>query len=470
MKTNFSPAQLAEPHTAEADKILKSCQHFGFCTSGCPTYVLLHDENDGPRGRIDLIKEMLESDHAPKTKTVEHLDRCLSCMSCMTTCAVNVDYMHLIDTARAHIEAHHRRPFRHQAIRNALGYVLPRPTLFRLALGMGRMAKPFEWLVPRSLRHMLQLVPHRPRQSASSHPHLTVYPAQGKKKWRVALLAGCVQPVISPHINASTLRLLTQFGCEVVIPKSAGCCGSLDLHLGKAFAAREFAKANVEAWERELNGEGLDAILINASGCGTTVKDYGHLLKEDTLFARPAAKIAAMALDISEWLVKLELPRPAAPKHHRVAYHDACSLKNVQKVSNEPRKLLRAAGYTVVDVAEAHFCCGSAGTYNMLQPKLAKELGERKAANIATTSPQIVSAGNIGCISQIGLYSGTPIVHTVELLDWAYGGPVPPALHGMKLEAESPEPDATAVPYQSREQVITFVDRKNVDSDDVGIW
>jgi glycolate oxidase iron-sulfur subunit len=464
VKTNFSAAQLVEPQLAEADKILKSCQHFGFCTSGCPTYVLLHDENDGPRGRIDLIKEMLETGGAPKAKTVVHLDRCLSCMSCMTTCAVNVDYMHLIDTARAHIETHHRRPFPQRAARYVLGYVLPRPALFRLALALGRMVMPLQRLLPRSLRHMMRLIPERP-QEGTPGSDLKIYRSKGERRWRVALLAGCVQPVIAPHINAATIRLLTRFGCEVVVPKSAGCCGSLDLHLGNAAAARTFAKRNVEAWSEELDREGLDAILINASGCGTTVKDYGHLLKEDALFAQQAARIAATAVDVSEWLARLELPTPHAPKRHRVAYHDACSLKNVQKIAAEPRRLLRTAGYIVLDVAEGHFCCGSAGTYNMLQPKLATDLGERKAANIARTHPQIVAAGNIGCLTQIGLYIHTPVVHTVELLDWAYGGPVPPALRGVELEEMLPEFAATDPPDEPAERRIAFIGKKSA-----GFW
>lgn len=468
MKTSFTEEKLANPQIAEADNILKSCQHFGFCTSGCPTYVLLHDENDGPRGRIDLIKDMLESDAAPARKTVEHIDRCLSCMSCMTTCAVKVDYMHLVDTARSHIEMHYRRPLPQRLVRNALAYVLPRPTLFRMALAAGRMATPFQRWLPGRLRHMIPLIP-KP-VSGTRLAEQTIYPAEGRRKWRVALLAGCVQPVISPHINEATIRLLTRFGCEVVIPKAAGCCGSLDLHMGKTDAARSFARSNVDAWVKELESEGLDAILVNASGCGTTVKDYGHLLQEDAAGAAQAARIAALTLDVSEWLVKLELDTPRTPKHHRVAYHDACSLRNAQKVTSEPRALLRNAGFVVADVPEAHFCCGSAGTYNMLQPELAKQLGERKAENIARTDPQIVSAGNIGCITQIGLYSGTPIVHTVELLDWAYGGPLPPALAGVVLDEVAPDPMPDAKSDQATEQPITFFSNKKAGSDDVGIW
>jgi len=290
MKTKFAETQLADPQIAEADQILKSCQHFGFCTSGCPTYVLLHDENDGPRGRIDLIKEMLESNDAPSPTTVEHIDRCLSCMSCMTTCAVKVDYMHLVDTAREHIETRYRRPLGQRIVRNALGYVLPRPGLFRAALTLGRAAARFEAIVPKPLRPMLRLLPAAATRPPYRGTGTEVYPAVGARRWRVALLAGCVQPEMSPHINAATIRLLTRFGCEVVIPRAAGCCGSLNLHMGKTDAARTYAGANVEAWAAQLDADGLDAVLINASGCGTTVKDYGHLLKDDPVLAdRPSA-------------------------------------------------------------------------------------------------------------------------------------------------------------------------------------
>lgn len=470
MKTNFTTSQLADPKIAEADEILQSCQHFGFCTSGCPTYVLLHDENDGPRGRIDLIKEMLESDEPPKAKTVGHIDKCLSCMSCMTTCAVEVDYMHLIDTARVHIESHYKRPLAQRIVRQALGYVLPRSALFKVALAAGRVAKPFSPLIPSTLRHVMKLVPDRPIRTSGSMPLQTVYPAQGERRWRVALLAGCVQPVISPQINDATIRLLTRYGCEIVIPASTGCCGSLNLHMGNADAARDFARSNVAAWAREADQGGLDAILVNASGCGTTVKDYAHLLHGDAN-EESAKRIASMTMDIAEWLKRMQLPAPPAPKRFRVAYHDACSLRNAQKVTSQPRALLRAAGFSVQDVPESHFCCGSAGTYNMLQPEMARHLGERKAQNIASTEPQIVSAGNIGCIKQIGIYSETPIVHTVELLDWAYGGPRPVGLAGVELIEMAAEPEPLPVERpQTGEQTLKFVKKEEIENQDVGFW
>jgi glycolate oxidase iron-sulfur subunit len=444
VQTHFSAEQLADVHIAEADKILKSCQHYGFCTSGCPTYVLLHDENDSPRGRIDLMKEMLESSAHPKAETVRHLDRCLSCMSCMTTCAVQVDYMHLVDTARVHIEEHYTRPLPERLLRNLLAWVMPRPRVFSALLALGRLARPLKPLLPKSLGQMMTFIP--PKAGAAPSPGLTVYPAVGERRWRVALLAGCVQPVISPQINNATVSLLTRFGCEVVVPAAAGCCGSLNLHMGKADAARASARRNVKAWLAEINGEGLDAIIVNASGCGTTVKDYGHLFLGNDAERQEAEQVAAISCDVSEWLVKMQLPAPPEPKRLRVTYHDACSLRNAQKVTAQPRTLLKAAGFIVSDVPESHFCCGSAGTYNLLQPDIARQLGERKAAKIAGTAPQIIAAGNIGCLTQIAQYSGTPIVHTVELIDWAHGGELPYGLHGVALEMQAPEPVAAPAP------------------------
>lgn len=468
MKTHFTQTQLAEPQIAEAADILQSCQHFGFCTSGCPTYVLLHDENDGPRGRIDLIKEMLESGGAPSPKTVKHLDRCMSCMSCMGTCAVKVDYMHLIDVGRAHIEKTYRRPLAERLLRGALGFVLPRRNLFKPALSLGRIAARFGRWMPPAVRPLLELLP----PAGSSDPADTVgqrnYPAVGVRRWRVALLEGCVQPEIAPHINAATIRMLTRFGCEVVMPEAAGCCGSLNLHMGKQEAARSFARANVAAWLSELDRGGLDAILVNASGCGTTVKDYGHLLKGDPDFEQGAQRVAAIAVDVCEWLMRIGVSAPTTPRRHKVTYHDACSLRNVQKVTQPPRALLLKAGYFVSDVPEAHFCCGSAGTYNMLQPDLARQLGQRKAENLASTHPQIVAAGNIGCITQIGLHSPTPIVHTVELLDWAYGGPAPLALRNASLEEIAIDKVADEPVASSSEQPVHFYPGET--SKDMGVW
>jgi len=427
MQTNFTASQLRDPATAEADRILKTCVHYGFCTNTCPTYVLTRDENDSPRGRIDLIRAMLESSAPPPPRTVHHLDRCLSCLACMTTCAVKVDYAHLMDTARAHIERHFRRPLPDRMLRFLLARVLPRPRLMRFVLALGRLARPLHRLLPRRLRTMADMMP---ATTAASILPPQQWPAEGTRKRRIALLAGCAQQALNGNINAATVSLLRRHGCEVVVVEGSGCCGSLSLHMGRIDEARRLARHNVRAWERQTPN-GLDAIAINASGCGTTVKDYGHLLARDSE-DDAARRIAALARDVSEILSDIGLRAPAAPLPYRVAYHDPCSMQHGQHVSEQPRALLRAAGFEVIDVPERHFCCGSAGAYNLLQPDMAQALGQRKAAHIASTGPNIVATGNIGCMVQLARYLDAPVVHTVELLDWATGGLRPRALAGLK--------------------------------------
>jgi glycolate oxidase iron-sulfur subunit len=447
MQTAFTAAQLAEPAIADAAKILKDCVHYGFCTAVCPTYVLLRDENDSPRGRIDLIRAMLEKGGAPDAKTVLHLDRCLSCNSCMTTCAAKVDYMHLADIGRAHIERHYRRPLGDRLLRALLARVLTRPGRFRAAVRAARLARPLGRALPKRLRPLLALAPTRlPPAAEAVAPG--VYPAEGARRMRVALLAGCVQQALAPRINAATIRLLARHGCEVVVARGAGCCGALPLHMGKEDAAKVHARETISAWlETEAQGA-LDAVVVNASGCGTTVKDYAKLFKHDGDMAARAASIASRALDVTELLAKLGLRPPAQRIPLAVAYHDACSLQHAQKVIEPPRALLTAAGFRVIDVPERHFCCGSAGTYNMLQPELAEALGRRKAAHLESTGAAVVAAGNLGCLTQIALYARVPTVHTVELLDWATGGPRPAALDGVGLPAavaEEAAADANAV-------------------------
>ncbi len=442
MDTHFSAAQLARPGIAEASAILKTCQHYGFCTAGCPTYQLLGDENDGPRGRIDLIKAMLESEAAPAPKTVLHLDRCLSCMSCMTTCAVQVDYMHLIDRARAHIEARFRRPVVERLLRALIARTIPDPRAFRAGLAAARRLRGLaRWLPRRLAKAMQPLLDMTPDSlpPAAGDVRPGTHPALGERKLRVALLAGCAQRVLAPEINAASLRLLARAGCEVVVAAKAGCCGSLSLHMGREREAQAFARRNVDAWIEELETRGLDAIVVNASGCGSTVKDYGHLLGRDPAYRDQAARVAALARDLSECLVSAGLAPPAQPRRYALAYHDACSMRNVQKVTEAPRRLLREAGYLVREVPEAHFCCGSAGTYNLLQPELAAALGRRKAGHIASTGAAMVAAGNIGCLVQLRQYARLPAAHTAELLDWAHGGPAPAAFAGRVLEEAPPE-------------------------------
>jgi glycolate dehydrogenase iron-sulfur subunit len=428
VQTDFTPAQLLDSDTAASEKILRACVHCGFCTATCPTYVLLGDELDSPRGRIYLIKNMLEEGGPVPAETVTHIDRCLSCLACVTTCPSGVNYMHLVDHGRRHIEAHYRRPPAERLLRRLLGAVLSRPERFRGVLKAARLGRPFAALMPRRLRAMLTLAPRRlPAPSPTGRPQ--TFPAQGERQMRVALLAGCAQQVLIPSINEATIRLLTRHGCEVVVVDGSGCCGSLNHHLGQEESALAFAKANIDAWEREIAGGGLDAIVVNASGCGTTVKDYGFMLREDPAYAEKAARISALARDISEVAAALQIERRTqAGQGLRVAYHSACSLQHGQGLHREPKELLIAAGYDAVDVPEAHLCCGSAGTYNLLQPELATALRDRKLANIATTGVQAIAAGNVGCITQLATGTAVPVVHPVELLDWASGGPIPPAL------------------------------------------
>ena len=419
MQTNFSAAQLADPDVASSAAILRSCVHCGFCTSTCPTYALLGDELDGPRGRIYLIKEMLENNRPADATTVKHVDRCLSCLACMTTCPSGVNYMHLVDHARAHIEQTYQRPLRQRLHRRLLAFVLPRARLFRLALMAAAWVKPLARSMPREIGTMLALAPAKiPRASATDHPR--VYPAIGERTRRVALLTGCAQKALAPQINEATIRLLTRHGCEVVVAEGGGCCGALTHHLGRGGHA--YARANIDAWTRAGD---LDAIVVNASGCGTTVKDYGFMFRNDPVLAAHAAKVSSITRDVSELMGELGLGATTVRTGQLVAYHSACSLQHGQQIRREPKQLLAQAGFEVVDVPEGHLCCGSAGTYNILQPEIASALRDRKVANIERVSPDLIAAGNIGCITQIASGTMVPVVHTVELLDWATGGPRP---------------------------------------------
>ncbi|MDO5656780.1 MAG: glycolate oxidase subunit GlcF [Paracoccus sp. (in: a-proteobacteria)] len=427
MQTYFTEAQLADPDTARANEILRSCVHCGFCTATCPTYKILGDELDSPRGRIYLIKDMLENSKTPDEKTVRHIDRCLSCLSCMTTCPSGVHYMHLIDTARAYIERNYRRPWHDRALRWTLAKILPYPGRFRMALIGAKLARPFRRAIPDiRLRAMLDLAPARiPPQSPDDKPQ--VFKAEGARRKRVALLVGCAQRVLNTDINEATIRLLRRHGCEVVIPKGVGCCGALTHHMGQTDSGHAMAAANITALMLEVSGEGLDAVIINTSGCGTTVKDYGHMFRNHAL-AQEARVVAELAQDISEFMADLGLSGPVRARPLRVAYHAACSLQHGQQIRSAPKDLLQAAGFVVMEPKDSHICCGSAGTYNLMQPEISAELKARKVASLEVLKPQVISAGNIGCMMQIGSGSGLPVVHTAELLDWATGGPVPKAL------------------------------------------
>ncbi|MBD3664877.1 glycolate oxidase subunit GlcF [Sulfitobacter sp. TSTF-M16] len=449
MQTTFTPEQLKDPSTARSNEILRSCVHCGFCTATCPTYQVLGDELDSPRGRIYLIKDMLENNRQPDAKTVKHIDRCLSCLACMTTCPSGVHYMHLVDHAREYIDQRYKRPFGDRALRWLLARILPYPMRFRVALLGAKIGRPFAGLMPDArLRAMLEMAPKTiPPVSRNDDPQS--FAPQGEKRRRVALMTGCAQKALNTDINDATIRVLTRMGCEVVVAEGAGCCGALTHHMGKTKESHATAARNIKAWCREMDGAGLDAIVINTSGCGTTVKDYGHMFRNEAL-AEDAARVSAIARDVSEVLVEIaqgapeqDAPQPAkdriagidavnssepVPEGLVVAYHAACSLQHGQQIKTYPKDLLKKAGFTVVEPADSHLCCGSAGTYNLMQPEISKQLKDRKVRTLEAKQPDVIAAGNIGCMMQIGSGSKVPVVHTVELLDWASGGPKPHAL------------------------------------------
>jgi glycolate oxidase iron-sulfur subunit len=424
MRTDFTLAQLADSEINAANSILRTCVHCGFCTATCPTYVLLGDELDSPRGRIYMIKNLLESGQPATAKVVKHIDRCLSCLSCMTTCPASVDYMHLVDRARVCIEKAFARPWPERVFRALLAFVLPSPGMFRLALKAAALGRPFKGMLPGRLKGLVAMAPpHVPAASAVDRPQ--VFKAEGNRLKRVALLTGCAQQVLRPSINEATVRLLTRRGCEVVVAEGAGCCGALVHHMGREDQARKQARANIEAWEKA----DVEAVVINASGCGTTIKDYGWMLKHDPVWAERAARIAGLARDVSEIINELGVGEVTEKGLPVVTYHSACSMQHGQGLSKEPKALLAAAGFEVREPAEGHLCCGSAGTYNMLQPELAGRLLERKVENLKRAGGAVIATGNIGCLEQIaggtGENKGPPVVHTIELLDWATGGPKP---------------------------------------------
>ena len=442
MQTNFSERQLLDKKNAEANEILRTCVHCGLCTATCPTYVLTGDERDSPRGRIYLIKEMFESGSHASPQVKYHIDRCLTCLSCTTTCPSGVDYMHLSDLARQRIEQTSKRTTKEKWIRALLLNLLPYPNRLRAVLWLSLLAKPFKSIFGKvglgELSAMLDLVPARPsikaryRGGGVARPHL-------KREKRVALMTGCVQQVMRPEINDATVRVLARQGVEVNISAKSGCCGALAHHMGCEEDAIQAAKRNIDAWHELMRDEPLDAIIINASGCGTMVKDYAHLLKDEPGYADRAKEIADMTVDISEFMDDFNYDAPRHWAAIRVAYHAACSLQHGQKVVEAPRRLLHQAGYSVVEVPEGHLCCGSAGTYNILQSTLADQLLQRKIDNIDSVKPDIIAAGNIGCITQLASATDIPVVHTVELLDWALGGPCPRELKQLEHKSHDIE-------------------------------
>lgn len=425
MRTEFTAEQLADPAMASSEQAIRKCVHCGFCTATCPTYVLLGDERDSPRGRIYMMQDMLENERVPSAETVRHIDRCLSCLSCMTTCPSGVNYMHLVDHARSWIAKHYRRPWHERLIRGLLARTLPFPRRFRFALRLARCGHPFAKFLgrhapTRPLAAMLRLAPRKlpaapPRTGSSTGTN-----------GRVVLLQGCAEPVLRPNIRAATIRLLERAGYSVELARGEVCCGALVQHMGYDEQARDAARRNVDTWAREIE-RGLDAIVVTASGCGTTIKDYGFMLRDDPTYADKAIRVSALAQDITELLSTISFPE-GKTKGLRVAYQSACSLQHGQTVDRQPRELLERMGFEVLIPAEAHLCCGSAGTYNILQPDIATRLRDRKLTNIAALQPDVIASGNIGCAMHLSSASETPVLHTVELLDWAMGGPVPPSL------------------------------------------
>ena len=434
METRFTSDQLADPDVAVSEKMIRKCVHCGFCTATCPTYVLLGDELDSPRGRIYLIKEMLEQDAEPTAEVVKHIDRCLSCLACATTCPSGVDYAKLIDHARDYVEQRYQRPSADRLWRGLLAWLLPSRSRFAAALSLAPVGRPLAPLLARvatlkPAAAMLALAPRRRR--APAYAPLSA----ARLERRVILLQGCAEPVLAPQVRAATVRLLARMGYEAVFAKGEGCCGGLTHHMGKAEAARAAARRNIAAWTVEIARGDVAAILTTASGCGVMLEDYGHIFRDDPALAEPACRISDLAVDIAEFVDREGLPDVVEHPPFSVAYHAACSLQHGQKVTAAPKRLLAAAGFEVRDIPEGHLCCGSAGTYNILQPQIAGRLLDRKLENIDRTCADVIAAGNIGCLTQIASGSKRPIVHTIELLDWATGGPLPEDLHPLRETA-----------------------------------
>lgn len=418
-----SPERFYVPGSEHADEFRGQCMRCGVCTIRCPTFEILRDERDSPRGRVALAVEVLESDAPPRAEAVKHLDRCLSCLACSNTCPFGVDHTHLWDEAKAKIERTYRRPLKQRAMRALLATVLPHPGLFRMSMQAAQLGRLVKFALPEMLVRLIDMAPsHLPKGNGA---HTGVFPASEKTTLRVAVLAGCAQDVLRPSIHEAALRFLTRHGCEVVVPPEVGCCGALVLHMGRPEAAREYAKRAIVAWEREREAHGLDAIIVTASGCGTALKGYGDLFKDDPEWVQRAQRIAALCKDISEIAARLTLKPQRSTSHIRAVYHNPCSLENGQNIRTGPEQLLRRLGLQLLKPLRSPSCCGSAGTYNLLEPEIASELGRRKAMALTAPQPDVVITANIGCLTQIGMYTKTPLLHTIELLDWITGGPAP---------------------------------------------
>ena len=431
MQTSFSENQLKNKENKSSEEILRKCVHCGMCNATCPTYEILGDELDGPRGRIYLIKDMLENNKPANKKISKHIDRCLSCYACMTTCPSGVNYMHLIDHGRNHVEKTYKRPFLDRLMRSILSFILPNPRIFLAFAISTKIIRPFSFILPKFFKNSLNLMPNKiPSKKIKTQ---NIYPTlEKKKKARVALLIGFVQRVISPEINESTIRLLNRHGVEVVVLPKIDCCGSLNHHLGKKDLAHSSFVKNINLWHEEYLKNGLDAIISNTSGCGTTLKDYGFIFRNDKELRKKAKKISEITKDVTEYLDEnLKLKFKENDTKYKIAYHSACSMQHGQKVHEQPINLIKKTGNEVLNIPDGHICCGSAGTYNVLQQQIAGTLLKNKINNIKKVSPDFISTGNIGCMTQISSGTNIPIVHTVEIIDWLTGGPKPDKLKNL---------------------------------------
>ncbi len=399
-------------------KAVSACVHCGFCLPACPTYQVLGEEMDSPRGRIILMKEVMEG-NVDLEEALPFIDRCLGCVACVTACPSGVEYGDLITPFRAHADAHRRRSLMDRLLRRMILETLPYPGRFRLIAMMGRLARPFRAFMPGRLGGMLELLPTRLPKAA---PLPELFPAQGQRRARVALLAGCAQQVLAPEINWATLRVLSRNGVEVVVPREQKCCGALAAHTGADWQAKRFARHNLTAFPQDV-----DAVLTNAAGCGSGMQEYALWLK-GTADEVAARRFVERVKDVSLFLAKLGLVGPVAlPAPLKVAYHDACHLAHAQRVTAQPRTLLRQIeNLELLEIPSGEICCGSAGTYNIEQPQTAGQLGQSKADAILATGAEAVATGNIGCLVQIETHLRSrgqplPVWHTMQLLDQAYG-------------------------------------------------
>ena len=462
MRTNFRSEQLADPHMREAERALRTCVHCGFCTATCPTYVLLGDERDSPRGRIMLMQQMLETGETPNAETVLHLDRCLSCLGCRSACPSGVDYAALIDKSRVHIEQTYRRPLRERLFRNFILFVLTRPTLFSAMSSVARLFAPIASRLPghigsmarkaRRASHPVSFPASFAEQSEGREPisrasaqQKNLFAPQTRRGWvpflsplrgeagndtkgrtelgeRILLLPGCVQRALAPEIDSAATRVLSRQGNRVECLRETGCCGALAFHLGKAAVAKRQACAIIQACETAEKQGPVDAVLIAASGCAAFLKDYGRLFADEPEWKSRAETAAAKARDFVELVSPADAPSAVAERVPVLAFHPPCSLQHGQRISRHGEALLRAAGFRLANIPDAHLCCGSAGSYSLLQPEIAERLRAKKLADIKSTGAAAIVSDNIGCLSHLS--GELPVMHIAELLDsYGFGAP-----------------------------------------------